>query len=150
MTNKRVKFSSFLLTINPNQSYDPGDVKSIKKASKKLKKSIDGLFNEGNIGKLIKINNEKDKEKDKKEIIRDINIHKSLEYGKEKGKLHAHLFVVINHYSKIQLDNQKIRSELKEDLGSIYYNNTLVRNKEDAQNILEYISKYQCLPQKYK
>ena len=151
MPKKRLNFSSFLLTINQNKSFDKGDVKNLRKASKKLRNFIDNVLNEGNLKNIIKINKKEDKEKNLKEIIRDINIYKALEYGDQKQKLHAHIYFIINHYSNIRLDNERIRKELKSEMDSnIYYNNTLIRSKEDGEQILNYITKHNKIPNKFK
>ena len=53
------------------------------------------------------------------------------------------MFFKISHFTKIQLNYQKIKDKIKKDLGlnNIYLNNRLVRNS-GAQNILEYLDKY--------
>ena len=148
---KRLKFSSFLLTVNQNKSFDKGDVKNLKREAKKLRNSIDNVLNEGNLKNIIKVNKKEDKEKNLNQIIRAVNIYKALEYGEEKGKLHSHIYIIINHYSNIRLDNERIRKELKSEMDSnIYYNNTLIRSKEDGEQILNYITKHNKIPNKFK
>ncbi len=62
---------------------------------------------------------------------------------KKKGQLHIHILFKIKHYTKIQLNYDKIKNKIKSDLGleNIYMQNKLIRMSNN-DSIVEYLNKY--------
>jgi hypothetical protein len=135
--NIKPKQTNFLLTINLNQSYKEGDEhldNDIQIFDHTIKDILD------NVDKYIKLPDVNDWNDDK---IKDVDIDYTIERGKEKGFLHIHILFKIKHFTKIQLDYDKIKFKITNDLGleNIYMYNKLIRGNNN-DNILEYINKY--------
>ena len=66
-----------------------------------------------------------------------------LQRGTIKNQLHIHILFKIKHFTKIQLNYQKIKDKIKKDLGlnNVYMYNKLVRNSGN-DNILQYLEKF--------
>ena len=135
--NKAPINSNFLLTINTNQQYKDTD-ENLDNDIEIFEETINDILN--NVDQYINIA-PGDLWDDK--TIRDVQIDYTIERGTIKHQLHIHIFFKIQHFTKIQLNYQKIKDKIKKDLGlnNIYLNNRLVRNS-GAQNILEYLDKY--------
>ena len=134
--NIKPKQTNFLLTINLNQSYKEGD-EHLKDDIEIFDHTIKDILD--NVDKYIKLP-EGDWNDDK---IKDCDIDYTIERGKEKGFLHIHILFKIKHFTKIQLDYDKIKSKITNDLGleNIYMYNKLIRGNNN-ETILEYINKY--------
>ena len=134
--NEKPKNTNFLLTINLNCSYKEEDEK-LKDDIKIFDDTIQAILND--VEKYIKIpeghfNDDK---------VKAADIDYTIERGKERGFLHIHILFKFKHFTKIQLDYDKIKSKITNDLGldNIYMYNKLIRNNNN-DNILEYINKY--------
>lgn len=138
---KRLKFSSFFITVN-TQAYFTSDESNFKEEADRLKDTFDNLINQSTMDNFITIKAPQDNNKDLKEIIRDINVYKVLELGTKQNRLHLHAMIIINHYSNLQLNLKHIRDSFDSEYNkNIHINLDLVKNKDDVQVILEYMSK---------
>ena len=132
------KHSNFLLTINTNQQYKDND-EHLQDDIEIFDESIKTILN--NIDQYINLP-ETDKWDD--DTIKDADIDYTIERGGKKGQLHIRILFKFKHHSRLQLNYEKIKDKLKKDLDrpNIYLYNRLIRNT-GAENVLEYINKYQ-------
>ena len=135
--NVKPKQTNFLLTINSNQQYKDDD-KHLKDDIEIFDHSINQLLN--NIDDYIKLP-ESDTWNDK--LIKSCDIDYTIERGTKKGQLHIHIMFKIRHFTKIQLNYDKIKTKICNDLGleNIYVYNRLLRPNE-SDNVEDYINKY--------
>jgi len=135
--NEKPKQTNFLLTINSNQQYKDDD-KHLKDDIEIFDHSINQLLN--NIDDYIKLP-ESDTWNDK--LIKSCDIDYTIERGTKKGQLHIHIMFKIRHFTKIQLNYDKIKTKICNDLGleNIYVYNRLLRPNE-SDNVEDYINKY--------
>jgi hypothetical protein len=135
--NVKPKQTNFLLTINSNQQYKDDD-KHLKDDIEIFDHSINQLLN--NIDDYIKLP-ENDTWNDK--LIKSCDIDYTIERGTKKGQLHIHIMFKIRHFTKIQLNYDKIKTKICNDLGleNIYVYNRLLRPNE-SDNVEDYINKY--------
>ena len=109
--NVKPKQSNFLLTLNTNQQFKEDD--------KHLKDDIeifDGCINEllNNVDQYIKL---PEGDKWDEATIKDVNIDYTIERGLKKGQLHIHIMFKIKHFTKVQLNYDKIKKKICDDLG---------------------------------
>ena len=135
--NVKPKQTNFLLTINSNQQYKDDD-KHLKDDIEIFDHSINQLLN--HIDDYIKLP-ESDSWNDK--LIKSCDIDYTIERGTKKGQLHIHIMFKIRHFTKIQLNYDKIKTKICNDLGleNIYVYNRLLRPNE-SDNVEDYINKY--------
>ena len=135
--NVKPKQTNFLLTINSNQQYKDDD-KHLKDDIEIFDHSINQFLN--NIDEYIKLP-ENDSWNDK--LIKSCDIDYTIERGTKKGQLHIHIMFKIRHFTKIQLNYEKIKNKICKDLEleNIYVYNRLLRPNE-SDNVKDYINKY--------
>jgi hypothetical protein len=135
--NKKPLNSNFLLTINTNQQYKDND-DGLDNDIEVFEHTIQTILN--NIDQYVSLA-EGDKWDD--DTIKDVDIDYTIERGTIKNQLHIHILFRFSHFTKIQLNYQKIKEKIKKDLGlnNIYLYNRLVRNN-GSDNILSYLDKY--------
>ena len=135
--NKKPLNSNFLLTINTNQQYKDND-DGLDNDIEVFEHTIQSILN--NIDQYVTLA-EGDKWDD--DTIKDVDIDYTIERGTIKNQLHIHILFKFKHFTKIQLNYQKIKEKIKKDLGlnNIYLYNRLVRNN-GSDNILSYLDKY--------
>ena len=135
--NVKPKQSNFLLTLNTNQQFKEDD--------KHLKDDIeifDGCINEllNNVDQYLKL---PETDKWDEDTIKDVNIDYTIERGLKKGQLHIHIMFKIKHFTKVQLNYDKIKKKICDDLGlnNIYCYNRLLK-PNDSDNVQDYLNKY--------
>ena len=135
--NKPLMKSNFLLTINTNQQYKDDD-EHLNDDIEIFENCINDILN--HIDEYINLP-EGDKWDDT--TVKDVDIDYTIERGTKRGQLHIHILFKFKHHTKIQLNYQKIKDKITEQLGlkNIYMYNKLVRNSGN-DNILEYLNKY--------
>ena len=135
--NVKPKQTNFLLTINTNQQYKDDD-EHLKDDIEIFDASIKELLN--NIDQYINLP-ETDKWDD--HFIKDFDIDYVLERGQKKGQLHIHILFKIKHFTKIQLNYDKIKNKIKDDLGlkNIYMQNKLIKMSNN-DSIVDYLNKF--------
>ena len=135
--NIKPKQSNFLLTINTNQQFKEDDP-HLKDDIEIFDHAINQLLN--NVDQYIKLP-ENDKWDD--ETIKNVDIDYTIERGTKKGQLHIHIMFKIKHHTKIQLNYDKIKKKICDDLGlnNIYCYNRLLK-PNDSDNVADYINKY--------
>ena len=135
--NVKPKQTNFLLTINTNQQYKDDD-ENLQNDIEVFDESIKDLLN--NIDQYINLP-ETDKWDDK--FIKDFDIDYVLERGQKKGQLHIHILFKIKHFTKIQLNYDKIKEKIKLDLGlsNVYMQNKLLKMSNN-DSIVDYLNKY--------
>ena len=135
--NEKPKQTNFLLTINSNQQYKDDD-KHLKDDIEIFDHSINQLLN--NIDDYIKLP-ENDTWNDK--LIKSCDIDYTIERGTKKGQLHIHIMFKIRHFTKIQLNYDKIKTKICNDLelNNVYMYNRLLKPNE-SDNVEDYINKY--------
>lgn len=135
--NEKPKQTNMLLTINLNQSYKNED-EHLKDDIEIFENSIQSVLN--NIQEYINLPDPKDWTDEK---IKDVNIDYTIERGLQRGHLHIHLLLKFQHFTKIQLNYNKIKEKLCNDLGlkNIYLYNKLLKPDSNT-NIIEYLNKY--------
>ena len=135
--NEKPKQTNFLLTINSNQQYKDDD-KHLENDIEIFDGSINQLLN--NIDDYIKLPdgvNWNDK------TIKSCDIDYTIERGTKKGQLHIHIMFKIRHFTKIQLNYDKIKHKICDDLelNNVYMYNRLLKPNE-SENVEDYINKY--------
>ena len=135
--NEKPKQSNFLLTINTNMQYKDDD-KHLDDDIEIFNNSINQLLN--NIDDYIKLP-ENDTWNDK--LIKSCDIDYTIELGTKKGQLHIHIMFKIRHFTKIQLNYDKIKKKICDDLelNNVYMYNRLLKPNE-SDNVEDYINKY--------
>ena len=135
--NVKPKQTNFLLTINSNQQYKDDD-KHLKDDIEIFDHSINQFLN--NIDEYIKLP-DNDTWNDK--LIKSCDIDYTIERGTKKGQLHIHIMFKIRHFTKIQLNYDKIKKKICEDLelNNVYMYNRLLKPNE-SENVEDYINKY--------
>ncbi len=135
--NIKPKQSNFLLTLNTNMQYKEDD--------KHLKDDIeifDGCINEllNNVDQYIKL---PETDQWNEDTIKNCDIDYTIERGTKKGQLHIHIMFKIKHFTRIQLNYDKIKTKICDDLGlkNIYCYNRLLK-PNDSDNVQDYINKY--------
>ena len=135
--NVKPKQTNFLLTINSNQQYKDDD-KHLKDDIEIFDGSINQLLN--NIDDYIKLPDDvswNDK------TIKSCDIDYTIERGTKKRQLHIHIMFKIRHFTKIQLNYDKIKTKICNDLelNNVYMYNRLLKPNE-SDNVEDYINKY--------
>ena len=135
--NVKPKQSNFLLTLNTNQHFKEDDP-HLKDDIEKFDGCINQLLN--SIDQYIKLP-ETDKCDDN--TIKNCDIDYTIERGTKKGQLHIHIMFKIKHFTKIQLNYDKIKKKICDDLGlnNIYCYNRLLK-PNDSDNVQDYLNKY--------
>ena len=135
--NVKPKQTNFLLTINTNQQYKDDD-ENLQNDIEVFDTTIKEILN--NIDQFINLP-ETDKWDDK--FIKDFDIDYVLERGQKKGQLHIHILFKIKHFTKIQLNYDKIKEKIKLDLGlsNVYMQNKLLKMSNN-DSIVDYLNKY--------
>ena len=135
--NEKPKQTNFLLTLNTNMQYKDDD-KHLKDDIEIFDHSINQLLN--NIDDYIKLP-ENDTWNDK--LIKSCDIDYTIERGTKKGQLHIHIMFKIRHFTKIQLNYDKIKTKICNDLelNNVYMYNRLLKPNE-SDNVEDYINKY--------
>ena len=76
--------------------------------------------------------------------IKDIKVNTAIERGNDKGMLHSHSIIKIEHINKkhIMLDYGAIKDKIREDLGitNFYIKNKVIQN--NIENLNDYLNKY--------
>ena len=77
------------------------------------------------------------------ELIKNCDIDYTIERGLKKGQLHIHIMFKIRHFTKIQLNYEKIKKNICDELGlnNIYMYNRFLKPNE-SENVKDYINKY--------
>ena len=135
--NKPLMKTNFLLTINTNQQYKEND-KHLNDDISIFETTINDILN--HIDEYINLP-QGDKWDD--ETIKDVDIDYTIERGLKKGQLHIHIMFKIKHFTKVQLNYDKIKKQICDDLGlkNIYVYNRLLK-PNDSDNVQDYLNKY--------
>ena len=135
--NVKPKQSNFLLTLNTNQQFKVDDP-HLKDDIEIFNSCINELLN--SIDEYIKLP-EGDTWNDK--LIKNADIDYTIERGLNKGQLHIHIMFKFKHFTKIQLNYEKIKKKICDDLGlkNIYCYNRLLK-PNDSDNVQDYLNKY--------
>ena len=75
--------------------------------------------------------------------IKNCDIDYTIERGMKKGQLHIHIMFKIKHFTKVQLNYDKIKTKICSSLGlkNIYCYNRLLK-PNDSDNVEDYLNKY--------
>ena len=135
--NEKPKQTNFLLTINSNQQYKDDD-KHLDDDIEIFNNYINQLLN--NIDGYIKLP-ENETWNDK--LIKSCDIDYTIERGTKKGQLHIHIMFKIRHFTKIQLNYDKIKKKICDDLelNNVYIYDRLLKPNE-SDNVDDYINNY--------
>jgi hypothetical protein len=73
--------------------------------------------------------------------VSKVSIRFGIEVGKKEGRLHAHVFVEIFHYTILQVNHTLVRETIIKYLGleNIYYNARLMKSRDGGD---EYVKRY--------
>ena len=125
------------MTINTNQQYKEND-EHLDDDIEIFENCINDILN--NIDQYINL---PENDNWNHETTKDADIDYTIERGLKKGQLHIHILFKFKHYTKIQLNYNKIKETITNELGlnNIYMYNKLIRNSGN-DNVLDYINKY--------
>ena len=135
--NVKPKQSNFLVTLNTNMQYKEDD-KHLKDDVEIFDTCISELLN--NVDQYIKL---PETDKWNEDTIKNVDIDYTIERGTKKGQLHIHIMFKIKHFTRIQLNYDKIKKKICDDLGlnNIYCYNRLLK-PNDSDNVQDYLNKY--------
>jgi hypothetical protein len=107
---KKENISKFFVTINSNQTH-PKYITLLKTSYNKFYDNLESFI------KFLNQNEGIDK-------IHSMNLEACVECGKINKRFHIHSFITIQHYTKLRLDQEKIRNFFCEELNlpSIHIN----------------------------
>jgi hypothetical protein len=73
--------------------------------------------------------------------VSKVNIKFGIEVGGKEGRLHAHVFVEIFHYTILQVNHSLVRATILRYLGldNIYYNARFMKSRDGGD---EYVKRY--------
>lgn len=125
--NEKLNTSMFLLTINTNQAIEKNS-----KEYNKFKKTISNICN--NITDYIMTVHGAHPDDEM-----NIDLQPSIEIGSKYHRLHSHIYISIEHNSKVQID----RSKLQELLPGYKIDARFIRAAGDITRIKNYIKKQQ-------
>ena len=134
--NIKPKYSSFLLTLNTNQQFKEDDPQ-LKDDIEIFDTCISELLN--NVDQYIKL---PDTDQWNEDTIKNVDKDYTIERGTKKGQLHVHIMIKIKHHTRIQLNYDKIKKKICDDLGlnNIYCYNRLLK-PNDSDNVQDYLNK---------
>jgi len=136
---KKVKSSSFHVTINTNQRYGSKD--AIVQDMRPLYTNLLSIFNDTEkVREIIEI---MEPGKAFNDVIGSVNTHIGIEYS-EKAGLHAHCLVTITHITKVRIHLKNLRRILDESLPHLpndapYVNVRFVPDQK--QVVMNYVNK---------
>ena len=102
--NIKPKQSNFLLTLNTNMQYKEDD-KHLKDDIEIFDNCINQLLN--SIDQFIKL---PESDQWNEDTIKNVDIDYTIERGMKKGQLHIHIMFKIKHFTRIQLNYDKINN----------------------------------------
>ena len=79
-------------------------------------------------------------EGDTNEKIKSVKTDCAFEISSEQRRFHAHMYVRVDHYTKLQLDIGRMRKEIATEIGGGYLN--VVPSSDTTRSIADYIHKY--------
>lgn len=134
---ERSKLSCFLLTVSTNQRYREDD-KFKESDAEILEDIVKDILSD--LPAYITIKKEGDVWN--KETIESVDIDYACEFGPKTEALHAHMLIKIKHRSKVQLNLQKIKQKIIDELGvkNIYMFNRMVRPSHEDW-LVDYLDK---------
>lgn len=109
---EKIKHSVFLITISTNKPHADKNIED------KFRDSVEDIFK--NNLKNILFEKRKDKTFDP-QLIKNYSVKYSLERGKEKNVLHAHILIEIDHYMILGIEMTPIREYYAEMFGTNVY-----------------------------
>ena len=73
--------------------------------------------------------------------VHNVKVRFGIEVGGKEGRLHAHVFVEIYHYTILQIIHSRVRADIMHYLGldGIYYNARLMKSRDGGD---EYVKRY--------
>ena len=129
----RLRYSHYLLTFNSNMAFhDPTDPELIK-VKDQLIGAVRKVLSAATISQYIEfIGKAKQENHQFDSSIKDIQIGPGgFELGEQTHYAHLHFMVLINHWSSVKLDLNKIRDAVKQEFGgSVYFNATVHNNSQ--------------------
>ena len=133
---RRNRRSNFFLTINTNQHFNQHS-QEYEQFNNKFKQSLNDIYN--NLGDYLKIKEQNDNFDNN---VEDVDIKSATEIGSKTGKVHVHVSFNIKHNTLLQLDYDKIKTKIQNDLQlqNIYLNNKVFWN--NSATLESYIAKY--------
>ena len=136
---KKVKSSSFHVTINTNQRYGSRD--AIVQDMRPLYNNLLSIFND--VEKVREIVEIMEPNKEFNDVIGSVNTHIGIEYS-EKAGLHAHCLITITHITKVRIHLKNLRRILDESLPHLpndapYVNVRFVPDQK--QVVMNYVNK---------
>ena len=106
--------SNFFIVLNTNRSLKAGGkISDIGKAA--VKSALDVLSTDANISTYIKFGPKSAHYKDDKyeDVIESIDWNATVETGEKLDRLHAHIWMVVHHYSQVQIDMPSMQAKFK-------------------------------------
>lgn len=134
---KRVRYSRFLLTWVSNKSFTDTNDPAFKELESKAERYFERMLSDDKIYDYIVM-----PEGHAADKIKSIEVDASFEIGPEKRIFHSHIYIGIDHYSKLQLNRDKIRTETQKEIIEGGYIN-IAGSPDSARGMRDYIHKFQ-------
>ena len=134
----RIRTSSFLVSLNTNQSYKAGvSDEHIENDTQIFEGVMSDILNHIDQYLIIPENHWDDK------YIVSTDVQYVIELGNQKHNLHFHGLVTFKHKTNIKLDFKKIKSKVSQELGlpNLHLDVKIVK-ANNTDNVLQYIDKY--------
>ena len=138
-------YSTFLITVNSNKSFKANDPE-LPKAGEVFKKAVDEYLTKmENKGSFILFRDDKGEWNDKK--IKSFKSNSAIERS-SKGMLHAHMVVVIKHWTRVNINVPNTKAfflkklENEFNIKNVYVFVKYYRNKRKPEEVLDaYLNK---------
>ncbi len=110
---RRYQESNFFLTINTNKAPE-GEVET-SSAVQHCKQMLNHLSNTRTLSKILRFGpRDEHYARDRfEDVIADVDWQSNVEIGDQQGRVHAHVWVTIKHYSQIQIDIPMLTEEAR-------------------------------------
>ena len=132
---KRVRYSRFFLTWNSNKFVTDTASPDFQQLELRVETYFNSLMD--NITDYITIK----QIGDTIDKVKAINCEPAFKIGETQRRFHAHILIHVDHYTKVHLDINKIRTETNERIiGGGYCN--VIPSADTTRSIQDYIQKY--------
>jgi hypothetical protein len=135
-SKKQLRHSSYFITINTNQRFNPLS-KEYEDFFNKFKITLNELLN-NHVNDIIGIN-----EGEQSNVIKNVKTDMAIELAPNTNCVHSHIMMDISHYSSVKLNYQFIKDFICQrlNLSNIYLNNKVVFGTTSKLNLKDYIEK---------
>lgn len=137
-TRRQARWSRFHITINTNQRYN-ADHPNLEADKVKFDEVIRRFLSHAEFGRFVKYNGVPGDWTP--EYIREYSYAYAVERSPKNETLHAHIVVQIQHYTKVQLNDDAIRAFFAGEGYAPHYHREILKSGEDSERAINYAVK---------